>query len=408
VRTKFTTYLLGALVGGAGLTALATGSASASSIVFVKNYNVYEVSPSAAATLQRQLSANGAQTGAYLSPTEADNGVVVAVYETNTDGMFISWNADGSYRGAATTDPGGGVGNSVPLSADVDPGDGMIGYGYMYFGGPADSYNTYPQVDVQNPNTAYVSGQYPSYQGYLSPRYVFSTGTYGMIPDGTPQIDVQQPPNGPMPWITLPSGYNVDSFDESRTSPRRVLVEYDNGTTHSVALYQEDATPPGPATQLCSGYPLSAPSVGNSLPRWSPDGTQIVWSDAQGVEISAAPVNDNGTCALSPKLLVAGGAQADWGPAEIGTGSGGGGTGSAGGGGAGSGGGGAHNRCTVPRLVGSTLHRAKQLLSRAHCSLGTVTKRKSLKRRRGRVLAQARRQGRVLPYGSRVNVTVGR
>ena len=61
--------------------------------------------------------------------------------------------------------------------------------------------------------------------------------------------------------------------------------------------------------------------------------------------------------------------------------------------------------CAAPRVVGKSTSKASALLRRAHCRLGSVTKR----RRRGvpgTVIAQAYKPGTRLEPGERINVTV--
>jgi hypothetical protein len=68
----------------------------------------------------------------------------------------------------------------------------------------------------------------------------------------------------------------------------------------------------------------------------------------------------------------------------------------------------ASTRCRVPMVVGRTLGRAATLILRAHCRVGRVTRRRSVRKKRGKVLAQSPRAGRSLEVGSRVNLVVGR
>jgi hypothetical protein len=65
-------------------------------------------------------------------------------------------------------------------------------------------------------------------------------------------------------------------------------------------------------------------------------------------------------------------------------------------------------RCRVPNVVGKTLARAKALLSQRRCRTGKVMRAYSRTRRKGVVIGQSRRPGRVLPAGSRVNLVVSR
>src|SRR4051794_2064559 len=64
-------------------------------------------------------------------------------------------------------------------------------------------------------------------------------------------------------------------------------------------------------------------------------------------------------------------------------------------------------RCTVPKLAGLTLKKAKAKLRRAHCALGKVTRKHSNKRR-GRVIAQKPKPGTHGKPGMRVALVLSR
>jgi hypothetical protein len=65
-------------------------------------------------------------------------------------------------------------------------------------------------------------------------------------------------------------------------------------------------------------------------------------------------------------------------------------------------------RCRVPKVVGRTLGRAATLILRAHCRVGRVSRRHSVRRKRGKVLAQGPRAGKSLVLGARVKLVIGR
>jgi hypothetical protein len=64
--------------------------------------------------------------------------------------------------------------------------------------------------------------------------------------------------------------------------------------------------------------------------------------------------------------------------------------------------------CSVPKLLGKTLLRARRALAAAHCRLGRVGYAFSSARKRGRVVAQRPRAGVRIKAGARVKVVVGR
>jgi uncharacterized delta-60 repeat protein len=63
-------------------------------------------------------------------------------------------------------------------------------------------------------------------------------------------------------------------------------------------------------------------------------------------------------------------------------------------------------RCRVPRVVGTTLGRARTRIRRAHCRVGRIRRARSA--HVGRVLRQSPRPGAVRPRGARINLVVGR
>jgi hypothetical protein len=65
-------------------------------------------------------------------------------------------------------------------------------------------------------------------------------------------------------------------------------------------------------------------------------------------------------------------------------------------------------RCRVPNVIGKRLRRATPLILRSHCRVGRIARRKSARKRRGKVVAQSPRAGRRLPLNSRVKLVVGR
>ena len=64
--------------------------------------------------------------------------------------------------------------------------------------------------------------------------------------------------------------------------------------------------------------------------------------------------------------------------------------------------------CTVPNVVGKPLVSARRALIRRHCRTGKVAYANSRTRRKGVVIAQSRRPGRVLPARSKIDLVVSR
>jgi hypothetical protein len=122
--------------------------------------------------------------------------------------------------------------------------------------------------------------------------------------------------SSPQPWAAS-NGRDFEGFDISRDGKKTLVLSTPDGTgtgERGVLEFFQGNTPPGAQTGVCAAY------LGDETtqPRFSPDGSQITWSDAQGVWVSRAPTGggDNG-CNLNPTLIVPGGKQPDFGKADV-------------------------------------------------------------------------------------------
>jgi hypothetical protein len=64
--------------------------------------------------------------------------------------------------------------------------------------------------------------------------------------------------------------------------------------------------------------------------------------------------------------------------------------------------------CRVPKVVGKRVAAAKSTIARRHCRAGKVGYAYSRKRKRGIVISQSRRPGKVLPARAKINLVVSR
>jgi PASTA domain len=65
-------------------------------------------------------------------------------------------------------------------------------------------------------------------------------------------------------------------------------------------------------------------------------------------------------------------------------------------------------RCKVPKVVGRTLKTAKSRITNSYCRVGQIKKKKSSKRKRGKVLAQSPKPGKTLYAYAKITLTVGK
>jgi hypothetical protein len=68
----------------------------------------------------------------------------------------------------------------------------------------------------------------------------------------------------------------------------------------------------------------------------------------------------------------------------------------------------ARQLCRVPKVVGKRLPSAKQAITKSHCRTGKISHAYSRNSKKGIVISQGRRPGRVLPADSKIDLTVSR
>ncbi len=65
-------------------------------------------------------------------------------------------------------------------------------------------------------------------------------------------------------------------------------------------------------------------------------------------------------------------------------------------------------KCVVPKVTGKKLAAAKTAIAKAHCGVGNITKVKSTKTHKGKVISQSPKPGKHLRKGSKVALKVGK
>lgn len=280
-------------------------SAEGASISYIgSDGNAYLTTPDGSRTVQ--LTKDGTPTSKYKMAGQADNGEIVVHRE-----KYFSWlNPDGTTASGPwrLAEPSG---SGIVLNAHVQPGGTVVAVDWNT-GAVSGGWKTIKMPRGIHTNACFLG----CFDNVVRPRWV-PGADLGFISDNLRVVSVIVPGMGaPQDWFTV-ENHITSSFDVSRAGGKILIEAFpDTGTSppKSLAVLQSTGLPPNTPTLVCE---LANFSAAGGFPRWSPDGGMIVWEDPAGVMVSPAPVNQNGTCVLSPRLIAAGGRTPDWGLKDV-------------------------------------------------------------------------------------------
>lgn len=309
---------LKALAGAACALALLPAAASADSIVYVKDGNVWIAKPDGSG--QHQVTNSGAEYRRWSSPTQADDGTIVAAHGEEI--VRLKQNGTELSRfdpPAAPTSYGDFDG--VPVGLTVSPDGSKVAYTFAVFSCPAGlscgarSITTYSYSDrATSPET------FGRLYGRRAPEWVTNDrivvfGGYGS------QVNFDSPDGGAddsVHWFDDPSEDASDG-EVTRQGDRLVYVRSYGSNTHlQFVNLQGDARnsiPPAPDPN--AGCQTGTDETIDE-PTWSPDGEKLAVAHSQGIEV--LPIG-RASCEARGTVVIPGGSEPDWGPADVNPGS---------------------------------------------------------------------------------------
>lgn len=324
------------------LAALPAASAQADSLVFTLRGNVVRVDPDRPTV--REVVARRGAGAPFIAVTQADDGSMVA----QRDRSFVRLSRTGKQRGVAIdADPRPTAPSAFgPYDPELSPNGRYLawwnGFNFLVslptltdaYGNLTDTLNFFTgpvlgEVFFPN-NVARNTGNFPSLEGSIFGPWASWYGNEGIV-TGSPRrggIDYD-PIDGkgePVGWFADSLAANLLVPRVTRQRDRLAAVQHSRfapqGTTpkDEIRVYQLDGRPPALPPAGCV-----IPARGSSFRElsWSPDGKRLVWSDDQGIWIAGVPrriteaTPDNCPLNPRPRLLVRGGDEPHWGPADV-------------------------------------------------------------------------------------------
>ena len=293
------------------------GAAAADSLVYVKAGNVWIANADGSNAYQVTL--DGTAAYPYASPSQADDGTIVAVRATaTTRRQLYRMRQNGELLNPPIDTPAPGTG---ALDARVSPDGRLVAYWFTTtvfdptcvfcvnvanraLLSYSDRFTAHDAIGT--PNT----GGWPSWIGNDTIAITNGSATVYYYRLGMPEAaewfaDFQTGGGSPIPTLL--------DVEASRDGARLAVVRGNNQET--VTLYALNGPPPALPSPFTANCALQGPAGKFSDPTWSENGQALAAQDGAGIWVLALPTLTP-PCA-APVLVVPGGSEPDFGPAAV-------------------------------------------------------------------------------------------
>jgi hypothetical protein len=290
--------------------ALSPAVASADSIVYVKGGNVWLAAGDGGS--QYQVTTDGTAEHPYRSPSQADDGTIAVGYgdeilRMRQNGQVLN-RLDPPTLMNSVSHPMDGV----PVDVAISPDGTKVAYSFYGYECPVGASCGARTTTGIIPSDRFASTPEYGKSYFHSPSWVtnariLNSGGYGS------HVNIQDLGTEPYNWLT-DQETDLGDAELTRAGDKLVAVRGYGDSTH-IVWYSVTGNalsgpkPPDPTATCATGE-----QAGFDQPTWAPDGNQVAWSEPDGIWIH----RDAAGCdTQQPKLVLPGGSEADWGPANV-------------------------------------------------------------------------------------------
>jgi len=309
--------------------------AAADSLVYVKDSNVWAAGPDGTGAVR--ITVDGSAQDRYGYPSQADDGTVLAVRGTRFYRYDRSGHRLASFGSVLTGRPAA-IGAVGPFDARMSPDGSKVAYWLGIMGG---WYDYARGIYYSDPESAVVyqsaidGAQLGDTVFWEEPSWLADSQhllVWERLNSLTPQVasgEIGADHNHFTGWFRdretfadPVGGHEIGAGELSRDGQRLAALRsggtsglhspYNQVIVYTVAGFDRAPAPMACAFEGDGGHEMGAPT-------FSPDGTRVAWAESSGIWVGTIGRPDS--CdGWDAKLVVPGGLEPDWGPAEPGPG----------------------------------------------------------------------------------------
>jgi hypothetical protein len=289
--------------------------AAADSLVFVKSNNVWL--SNADGSGQFQVTFDGTPSSPYSSPSQADDGTIMAVRQPpGQRNQLFRMSQAGLLLNPPINTPAPGPAGAI--DAKISPDGTLAAYWFVTtVNDPTCAFcvnvasetllthsDRFTKPDeMPQPNTGIMPSWMSNNMLLLSQgaadQWYYQLGT----PEGQQWFDDS--------LMTSSNFQTLDDSEAARTGDRVAVVRGNNAET--IVILAMNGPPPTAPTPKCE---LDGATGGKFFgPTWSQNGQTLAWQEGDGIWSGTIP--DLNTCTVTPALIAPGGSDPDFGPAAV-------------------------------------------------------------------------------------------